>query len=108
MTFRLLRSGSFFVLLAVLLMAPAQNASADTLPRCYEDWSVGSTIVKEHGLVSVEELISRAKTVLAGKIVKTTLCNTKDGYAYLVVMRTKEGQLKTLSIDALEPFTTRP
>jgi len=72
--------------------------------RCYDDWSVGAVVVKTQGLVSVRVLTKQAATRLQGQIVKTTLCEHGGGHVYFLVVRSSEGQLKTVKLDARRPF----
>jgi len=105
MTSAHLKLGSVLVLVAVLVSGWMFHAGAKDRNSCFDDWSVAASAVKRNGLVSVEELSARAKKKLSGQIVKTTLCRTKQGFAYLVVVRTLEGRLETFWTDARNPFS---
>jgi hypothetical protein len=94
-------------LLISLLFAAAlpSTSSAGDEPGCIADWSVAAPIVRKEGLVSVEELSTQIRAKLDASIVKTTLCQEKGGYAFRLVVRGAEGQLKSLILDARAPFS---
>jgi len=104
MTSMRLKLGSLLVLVAVLVARWPSNAVAEEHIVCFDDWSVAAKAVKKQGLVSVEELSVIAKKKLSGQIMKTTLCKTKQGFAYLVVVRSSAGKLETFRTDARNPF----
>lgn len=94
------------MLIAVLIAAalPSQSSAGDE-KGCIADWSVAAPIVRKEGLVSVEELSSQIRAKLDASIVKTTLCRENGGYAFRLVVRGAEGQLKSLTLDARAPFS---
>lgn len=71
---------------------------------CIEDWSTAVPVVREEGLASVETLTRRAKTKIAGDIVKVNLCKQGERYVYRLIVRTRKGKLQTHIVDAKEPF----
>lgn len=93
------------MIMAVLLAAalPSQSSRGDE-PGCIADWSVAAPIVRQNGLVSVEELSQLIRSRLDASIVKTTLCQEQGDYAFRVVVRGAQGQLKSLVLDARAPF----
>ena len=93
-----------FLISICVLMAGGFNAAWANDERCFDDWSVGAVVVKTQGLVSVQELTTQAAARLQGKIVKTTLCERAGGHVYFLVVRSSEGQLKTVMLDARRPF----
>lgn len=93
---------SFIGLLFVIAVALAGGATAGE--PCITDWSVAAPIVKNEGLVTVEQLTVMGKGRLDGDIVKVTLCEEKGGFAYRLVIRDAKGSLKTVSVDAKNPF----
>lgn len=86
---------------ASLLTAVSAHAADDG---CIEDWSVAAPIVKAEGLASVEAVKQQARDHIQGQIVKATLCRQGDGYTYRLVVRTPEGQHKSMVVDAKAPF----
>ncbi len=93
------RSG---VSLAVLAAMVTSVAAED---RCYADWAKASSVVKEQGLASVEQMTERSRGRIKGAIVKTQLCEAEGGgWYYRVVVREPTGQLRSLNVDAADPF----
>ena len=89
------------VLLASLGLARGSAAAGE---QCYSDWSAAAPIVKKEGLLSVEELTPVARQKLNGEIVKVTLCEAKGGFVFRLVVRGLKGDLKTVTVDAKNPF----
>ena len=85
----------------VLLAAPRAFAAGGT---CYSDWSEAAPIVKQEGLMTVEQLSAAARSKLKGDIVKTTLCKENGSYVYRLVVRGANGQLTPMTVDAKNPF----
>lgn len=75
--------------------------AADT---CFNDWSVAAPIVLKEGLVTVEQLTPRARDKFKGDIVKVTLCQENGAYVFRLVVRGAAGDLKTVTVDAKNPF----
>ena len=71
---------------------------------CFSDWSAASVIVKNEGLVTVEQLTKLAPTKLGGEIVRTILCEASGGYVYKLVVRDGAGHVKNVVLDARHPF----
>jgi uncharacterized membrane protein YkoI len=94
------------LLIAALLAAalPSQSSVGQD-DGCIGDWSVAAPIVRKEGLVSVEELSAQIRARLDASIVKTTLCQEKGDYAFRLVVRGAQGQLKSLTLDARAPFS---
>lgn len=89
-----------FVCLGVAMAAPGAAAQ-----ECLADWSVAAPIVKREGLVTVEELSGHVRQTYKGDIVKASLCSTGGGnFAFRLVVRGSDGQLRTVLVDAREPF----
>ena len=94
------------MLIAALLAAalPSQSSAGEE-QSCITDWSIAAPIVRKEGLVSVEELSAQIRERLKSSIVKTTLCQEKGAYAFRLVVRGAQGELKSLKLDAREPFS---
>lgn len=88
----------------VLLMALGARAAAAGDEPCFADWSVAAPIVKKEGLVSVERLSDLVRAKLHAHIVKATLCGKDGAYLFQVVIRPENGKLRTLTLNAREPF----
>jgi uncharacterized membrane protein YkoI len=71
---------------------------------CFADWAAASAVVKAEGLVTVDQLTKLAPARLGGDVVRTTLCETRAGYVYKLVIRDAAGQIKTITVDAKKPF----
>lgn len=72
--------------------------------KCYSDWSVAAPIVRREGLVTVEELSTQLRARYPGELVKATLCEGGEGFAFRLVIRDAKGQLNTLELNARRPF----
>jgi hypothetical protein len=92
------------VIAALLAAASPSQSSVGQEQGCIADWSVAAPIVRQEGLVSVEELSALIRTRLDASIVKTTLCQEKGDYAFRLVVRGAQGQLKSLTLNARAPF----
>ena len=90
-----------FVLLAATLAPLAAFGQSEP---CFADWSAAGAVVKSEGLVTVDQLTKLARSKLGGEVVRTTLCESKGGYVYKLVMREPSGQLNTITVDAKKPF----
>lgn len=71
---------------------------------CYPDWSAASILVKAEGLVTLDQLTRMAPQKLGGEIVRSTLCEAENGFVYRLVVRTADGQMKSIAVDARFPF----
>jgi hypothetical protein len=90
-----------FVLLATLGWLTPVAVADDN--ECFSDWSIAAALVQSEKLVTVDKLISGAKTSIPGEIIKTTLCKEDGRFVFRLVVRHK-GTLKTVTVDAREPF----
>jgi uncharacterized membrane protein YkoI len=86
---------------AVSVLVLSAGAAEDN---CFRDWSVAAPIVKQQGLVTVEQLTSAAPRQLKGDIVKTTLCQEQGEYVFRLVVKGANGQLRGVTVDARRPF----
>jgi uncharacterized membrane protein YkoI len=77
------------------------NAANDA---CFSDWSAASILVKAESLVPIEQLTKMAPSKLGGEIIRSTLCESKSGFVYKLVVRTAAGQMKAVEVDAKHPF----
>ena len=89
---------SFVILTAAAPTALARNKV------CIDRWSDAAPVVAANALVKVEELTAKAPKQLGGSIVKATLCETNGSYTYALVLRTTKGKLKSVTVDARDPF----
>jgi uncharacterized membrane protein YkoI len=71
---------------------------------CFSDWSAASILVKAESLVPIEQLTKMAPARLGGEIIRSTLCESKTGFVYKLVVRTSGGQMKAIEVDAKHPF----
>jgi hypothetical protein len=93
------------VIAALFAAALPSQSSFGEEQGCITDWSIAAPIVRKEGLVSVEELSAQIRERLKSSIVKTTLCQEKGDYAFRLVVRGAQGELKSLKLDAREPFS---
>ena len=89
---------------AVLSHAAAAIAPARAGETCMTDWSLAAAVVRKEGLTTVEQLSKLAHKSGAGDIVRTTLCEDGGTYVYRLVVKDRNGQLKSLTVDARKPF----
>lgn len=92
------------LLFAVFFGALGSHAASAREGSCFTDWSVAAPIVKREGLVSVEHLSDLVREKLKAHIVKATLCERDGRYVFLVVIRPERGKLRTITVNAREPF----
>ena len=71
---------------------------------CIERWSDAAPVVSAKHLMTVEQLSALAPKYLGGNIVKATLCQENGSYIYTLVVRTRKGKLKSVTVDARDPF----
>ena len=94
--------------LAIALVAAttpiAQPHAVGQGPVCIADWSIAAPIVKEEGLFTIERLSPLVRLKLGADIVKATLCKQAGGYVFQLVIRSSEGRLRRLTLDARTPF----
>lgn len=83
------------------LAAPATGARDKT---CIDGWSDAAPIVADKKLVNIEELSAKAPQKFGGSIIKATLCEKNGRFTYSLVVRTKRGKLKSVQVDARNPF----
>lgn len=94
----------------LLSIVAAVVAAATTVPaavpttRCYADWSDAAALVRQEGLVGVDELSRLARVKLDSEVVKTTLCQEGERYIYRVVLKVQRGALRVVIVDARQPF----
>lgn len=67
---------------------------------CLTDWGMAGQIVRRENLITVEEVSKSLEADGIGELVKTTLCRSRDGYFYHLVIRSPTGQLTTSVITA--------
>jgi uncharacterized membrane protein YkoI len=87
---------------ALALFAASPSARAESV--CFSDWSAASAVVRHEGLITIEQLVALAPSKLGGEIVRTTLCQERQGFVYRLVVRQPSGQLHRVTIDAKKPF----
>ena len=90
--------------LILLATTWALNVSWAQTSACFADWSAASAVVKSQGLMTLDQLTKLAPAKLGGEIVRSALCEGENGHVYRLVIRNREGQLKTVVVDAKHPF----
>ena len=91
--------------IAACTLAAAIVLPAAAQANCIADWSEAAPIVRREGLATIEHVGRMARDKAAGQIVSSMLCRDQKRYFYRVVVRqTRGGSLKTLVVDAKEPF----
>ena len=81
----------------------AQTVAANDR-KCFSSWSEAAPIVRREGLATIENVNRLARNHAVTEIVNSTLCEHQGRYIYRLVVREAKGPLKTLVVDAREPF----
>lgn len=93
-----------FATLSITLTASIIGLSPAWAETCIDRWSEAAPIVAAMDLVKMEELSAHAPAKLGGSIVKATLCQQNGSYIYSLLLRTDKGRLKSITVDARDPF----
>lgn len=88
-----------------VLPAHATFAADAQASGCFASWSEAAPIVKREGLATIERVSRLARDRAAGEIVNGKLCHDSGRYIYRLVVRETNGPLKSLTVDARDPFT---
>jgi uncharacterized membrane protein YkoI len=107
------------LIVATLVCGPALAPAQPTLPtqeaapggkqeprvapevKCWADWSDAAVIVRREALMPVERVNKIARDKHPGAdIIKVTLCEEHGKFVYRLVLREKQGQLKSELLDA--------
>lgn len=86
------------------VVAAAATGPSPVPTKCFTDWSDAAALVRQEGLVGIDELSRRARARLDSEIVKTTLCQEGERYIYRVVLKINRGALRVVIVDARQPF----
>jgi uncharacterized membrane protein YkoI len=79
----------------------AQPTRAVPDAKCWTDWSEAAVIVRRETLMPVERANKLARDKHPGaEIIKVTLCEEHGKFVYRLVLREKQGQLKSELLDA--------
>ncbi len=81
--------------------AAGERSFAAGEAECFADWGKAAEVVRQQGLLTVEELAKTFAKDIPGQIVRATLCQEGDDYIYKLAVRDKQGQLKNVVVDAL-------
>lgn len=96
--FRIRGLASLLVAVSVVF-APAQAE-----PVCITNWSDAGPIVRREGLTTIEHVGRLARDRASLEIVDTALCRADDRFVYRLTVRSGEGVLRKLYVDARRPF----
>jgi uncharacterized membrane protein YkoI len=81
--------------------SPAQEARITPEPKCWADWSEASIIVRREALLPVERISKLANAKYPGaSIIKVTLCEEQGRFVYHLLLRERQGHLKSELLDA--------
>lgn len=86
------------------VVAAAATGPAVVPDQCFADWSDAAALVRQEGLVGVDELSRLARSRLGSEVVRTTLCKEGERYVYRVVLKVQRGELRLVVVDARQPF----
>jgi hypothetical protein len=82
---------------------PPMPADARTTidAKCWTDWSEAALIVRRETLVPIERVSKLASAKHPGaEIIKVTLCEEQGKFVYRVLLRERQGQLRSELLDA--------
>jgi uncharacterized membrane protein YkoI len=72
--------------------------------KCWTDWSAAAAIARRETLTSVERVSKLAREQYPGaEIIKVTLCEERGKFVYRLVLRERQGQLKSVQLNARQP-----
>jgi uncharacterized membrane protein YkoI len=78
-----------------------QEARIQPDDKCWTDWSEAAVIVRREALMPVERVSKLASAKYPGAaIMKVTLCEEQGKFVYHVLLRERQGQLKSELLDA--------
>ena len=89
---------------ALLMAAGGATPPARAQQSCFADWSEAGPIVRREGLATIERVGRIVRDRDASEIVNSALCTTEGRYVYRLTVRGGQGALKTLVVDARQPF----
>ncbi len=93
-----------FAIAGTFVVAAGPAAAQMDVPKCLNDWSEASVVVRREGLVTVEQLVKQAPAHLGGDIVRVALCQSDTGFFYRLVVRDGSGSIRQVILDARQPF----
>jgi uncharacterized membrane protein YkoI len=80
---------------------PTQEARAVAVAKCWTDWSDAAVIVRRETLMPIERANKFARDKHPGaEVIKVTLCEEQGKFVYRLLLRERQGQLKTELLDA--------
>jgi uncharacterized membrane protein YkoI len=80
---------------------PTQEARAVAGTKCWADWSDAAVIVRRETLMPIERANKFARDKHPGaEVIKVTLCEEQGKFVYRLLLRERQGQLKTELLDA--------
>jgi uncharacterized membrane protein YkoI len=90
--------------LAAQVTQPTQEARTIIDAKCWPDWSEAAVIVRRETLTPVERVSKLARDKHPGsEVIKVTLCEEQGKYVYRLLLRERQGQLKSELLDARQP-----
>lgn len=92
------------VIAAACALQAAAAAAEAPAKGCFASWSEAAPIVKREGLATIERVNRLARDRAAAEIVNGKLCQDSGRYIYRLVVREAKGPLRTLIVDARDPF----
>lgn len=85
-------------------MDPTQSNRPHTETRCWADWSEAALIVRREALTPVERVNKLARERHPGaEVIKVTLCEEQGKFVYRLLLRERQGQIKSELLDARQP-----
>jgi uncharacterized membrane protein YkoI len=84
--------------------SPGPTPGPAAEPKCWTDWSAAAAVVRRETLTSVERVSKLASEQFPGaEIIKVTLCEERGKFVYRLVLRERQGQLKSVLLNARQP-----
>lgn len=73
-------------------------------PDCFASWTDAAPMVRREGLATIERVHRLARSHAVAEIVNGKLCQDGGRFVYHLVVRDARGPLKSMVVDAKEPF----
>lgn len=97
-------SKPIFAVALALACAPLFASPSHAQMSCIADWSEAGSIVRREGLAPMEHVGRLMRERSHAQIMRSTLCRENDRFVYRLTVRGGEGTIRTLVVDARNPF----
>lgn len=85
-------------------ISPLQSAPPLAETKCWTDWSEAALIARREVLTPIERINKLARDKHPGaEVIKVTLCEEQGKFVYRLLLRERQGQVKSELMDARQP-----